>query len=227
MSDDERNESNHEFNFFLDRKIQNRLLDQDIEIGNENDDPKVLYKSSNSLAGWIPKTGVVLRKNEKEKESKKSKDDPPFWREPFPKPKEIDYEFRHYLDPRKYMEQYRIYHTCQIPVRGPSGKLYKQYLAQYNRDYNPHNREAAESLSALSKIPTYELKDGEYYRSKLKSKNPDSSGSDKSRGDNADQLQGASQTHQPGAHGNSFIGRALKQSAARRGYSERSANMQV
>ncbi|XP_023933068.1 uncharacterized protein LOC112042564 [Lingula anatina] len=152
MSTDERNEANHEYNFFLDRKIQEQLFDADenldktaqtntqIKTPRKGNTSKNSVQSQTEICEWIPRTGFALRRPEKEINnnnngtSKKKEDSshgaPANWRDPHGRQKEIDFKFRHYYDIRKYIEQYRKHHTCQVPVRGLSGKLYRQYLQQ-------------------------------------------------------------------------------------------------
>ncbi len=143
--EEERNESKHEFNLFLDKEITKKLADVS-EIVEDNDilctvefrgfkpKPAVNTKGNvnvqvDDFSTWVPDPNVKLRKPEKQNEGSsrvinnnlRSRRDS--WRHDY-KQKEIDYVFNHYTDVRQYVEQYRrgyTYHNFP-PSRTPHGE---------------------------------------------------------------------------------------------------------
>ncbi len=145
MEGEERNESKHEFNLFLDKEITKKLADAS-EIAEDDDilctvefrgfkpKPPVNTKGNvnvqvDDFSTWVPDPNVKLRKPERHNDGNSKvinnnlrarKDS---WRHDY-KQKEIDYVFRHYTDVRQYVEQYRrgyTYHNFP-PSRTPHGE---------------------------------------------------------------------------------------------------------
>ena len=127
----EKQEAKHEFNFFIDRQLQNKLLqaDDDLLTENDNSDKAInrnnvksgrVTKSENKsdkfgdFTGWFPDQKFSCRKldgaNKTEQKPKESTFIHP-WRD-YKRNKEEGYTFKHYSDIRKYIEQYRKEHTC-------------------------------------------------------------------------------------------------------------------
>ncbi|XP_033731947.1 uncharacterized protein LOC117321589 isoform X2 [Pecten maximus] len=127
MTADEKPESSHEYNFFLDRQLQNKLLDfdeQDIDsryLQNVRLDGKA-YKAqvrSEEVTGWIFDTKTNFRKPEKES-NKQPKEFIQPWKDYKAKQqKEDSYMFRHYGDLKRYIQQYREEHSNANGFRPP------------------------------------------------------------------------------------------------------------
>ena len=153
---EENDTGKHEFNFFLDRQIQQKLLEADqiiaaketalyknqltngrVQVPPNSSNSVVTLNSSNvvgtsksssqkavkdssraNISGWCSGTGVVYRKTESDVPSRArgqqglrdalSRDSR--FRPQTHNPQ--DFVFRHYSDPRKYIEQYRKEHSC-------------------------------------------------------------------------------------------------------------------
>ncbi|RUS86883.1 hypothetical protein EGW08_005362 [Elysia chlorotica] len=146
---EENDTGKHEFNFFLDKQIQEQLLEADELItaketanfvsskgqvslnntaplntsnvsGASKNPPSKLVKDSSraNLSGWCSSPGIAYRKTESDVPSRArtqqgtrdalSRDSR--FRPQTHNPQ--DFVFRHYSDPRKYIEQYRKEHSC-------------------------------------------------------------------------------------------------------------------
>lgn len=172
---EEENEK-HEFNFFLDRQIQQKLFDADEEaIAKESQNINILskkLKGSNgsissstplikintgthgvkqsikelhniSLCGWISDPSKVYRKSENENSTKSRSSTVASHREFLSSRGDSknrqglsqDFVFRHYTDPRKYIEQYRRAHVCYDTATSSATK--NEFLDK-NRFYAYH-----------------------------------------------------------------------------------------
>ena len=124
--EDERNESNHEYNFFLDKEIQKKLIAYD-----ESSEEVLNHFRTNSgltrayavkciikddFCGWSAETS--FRPKKPEKVVRPVQKEAPRWDTGRPA-KEINYVFKHYRDSKDYMNQYRLEHTYNF---GPLGK---------------------------------------------------------------------------------------------------------
>ncbi|XP_048772593.2 uncharacterized protein LOC125678294 isoform X4 [Ostrea edulis] len=131
MTPEENTECSHEFNFFLDRQLQTKLLEQD-EILHAEElysqfninsselkivNSKVLGKNE-EIQGWVSEPKVVLRKPERES----VKQPQPSWRDFRNKqvPIQDPFVFKHYGDIRAYIEQYRRDHTNGLGFKSHS-----------------------------------------------------------------------------------------------------------
>ncbi|XP_021348564.1 uncharacterized protein LOC110447298 isoform X3 [Mizuhopecten yessoensis] len=127
MTADEKPESSHEYNFFLDRQLQNKLLDfdeQDIDsryFQNVKLDGKS-YKAqvrNEEVTGWIYDPKNNFRKPEKEN-SKQQKEFIQPWKDYKARQQKDDsFMFRHYGDLKKYIQQYRQEHSYANGFRPP------------------------------------------------------------------------------------------------------------
>lgn len=130
---DERHESNHEFNMFLDHEIQKKLLDisekgYDDDVffmGNSNfiqpqvqtavkNTNRVRYPKYEEFCSWqdsgkYPKDNVKKPENKTSRLNRERESSNALWKD-F-KPKEIQYIFKHFTDTAQYIEQYRYDHT--------------------------------------------------------------------------------------------------------------------
>ncbi|GFO45596.1 hypothetical protein PoB_007210100 [Plakobranchus ocellatus] len=153
---EENDTGKHEFNFFLDKEIQQKLLEADEEIAakeaalfkNQVANSKVqltpnpssslvhsnssnaagTFKSSLSkpvkdslranISGWCSGPGVIYRKSESDLPLRSRGQQS--LRDALPRDSKFrpqthnpqDFVFRHYADPRRYIEQYRKEHSC-------------------------------------------------------------------------------------------------------------------
>lgn len=131
MTSEENTECSHEFNFYLDRQLQNKLIEQaeilqadelysQFNISNtesKNVNSKVLGKNED-IQGWFGEPKIVLRKPEKES----VKQSQPSWRDYRNKqvPTQDPFVFKHYGDIRAYIEQYRRDHTTGLGFKSHS-----------------------------------------------------------------------------------------------------------
>ncbi|XP_062575410.1 uncharacterized protein LOC134237320 isoform X2 [Saccostrea cucullata] len=131
MTSEENPECSHEFNFFLDRQLQTKLIEQDEILHAEelysqynltNTESKVVNSKSigknEEIQGWVSEPKVILRKPEKEG----VKQPPPPWRDFRNKQVSIQdsFVFKHYGDIRAYIEQYRREHTNGLGFKSHS-----------------------------------------------------------------------------------------------------------
>ncbi|KAJ8300517.1 hypothetical protein KUTeg_022036, partial [Tegillarca granosa] len=129
MTLEEKPESSHEYNYFLDRQLQNKLL----SIDDESTEPNVKFSIStetkpskptskvDEITGWTP-SKIALRKPEKENKVKESQTP---WINPSKSTKQQiqdNFLFRHYADYREYIEQYRQEHSCIAAMMSPTNR---------------------------------------------------------------------------------------------------------
>ncbi|GFR83222.1 hypothetical protein ElyMa_002384700 [Elysia marginata] len=153
---EENDTGKHEFNFFLDKQIQEKLLEADeliaaketalynnqptpskAQVNSNSSNSAISFNSSNvlgtykssppkpvkdllrgNISGWCSGPGVVFRKTESDvlprtRTQQGNRD--AFSRDSRLRPQTHnphDFVFRHYADPRKYIEQYRKEHAC-------------------------------------------------------------------------------------------------------------------
>ena len=132
MTTDEKPESSHEFNFFLDRQLQNKLIDLDEELFVESYHPngnnalttnnsKNNARRAEEITSWNhDHSKTNFRKPEKEFSSKQ-KDFIQPWRD-YNKQKlqqSDNFVFKHYADIRHYIEQYREEFSNCLAYRSP------------------------------------------------------------------------------------------------------------
>ena len=127
-SREEKQESSHEFNFFIDRQLQNKLLqaDDDLLSEKESADKSLVRNNLKSgkvtktdvksdkfgdFTGWFPDQKLVCRKSDGAKPDLKPRENTFIhpWRD-YKRNREESYVFKHYTDSRKYIEQYRNEH---------------------------------------------------------------------------------------------------------------------
>lgn len=129
MTLEEKPESSHEYNYFLDRQLQNKLLSIDEESTESNvkfqisteTKPSKPVNKCDDITGWNP-SKKSLRKPEKEN---KVKDTPTPWINPSKSTKQQiqdNFLFRHYADYRDYIEQYRQEHSCIAAMMSPTNR---------------------------------------------------------------------------------------------------------
>ncbi|CAH1787849.1 unnamed protein product [Owenia fusiformis] len=153
-------ESNHEFNFFLDKQIQTKILDftenekLEVEIQSAVKVSKKLDYDF-ELCEWIPKKGFTPRKPEKDTKDNLevkvhfSHRDRDGLLPNSLKPKQ--YNFKHYTDVSQYMLQYRLENssTQNQSNRTKSGKQKKQILKS-----RQSSRQKEDSLTQLQNNST-------------------------------------------------------------------------
>lgn len=141
VENENKRDSNHEFNLYVDRQLQNQLLQVDDDSDTESYEIKLSKSGSNiknaskqfkgetkidDITGWFPRTKFIARKpdvisNAKPDTAKTSTFIHP-WKD-YRAKKEESFVFKHYTEHRKYIEQYRNEHGCQNS-RFPSGNMY-------------------------------------------------------------------------------------------------------
>ncbi|XP_060083360.1 uncharacterized protein LOC132562625 [Ylistrum balloti] len=155
MTADEKPESSHEYNFFLDRQLQNKLLDfdeQDIDsryFQNVKLEGKAFRAQARSeeVTGWIFDAKINFRKPEKES-SRQSKEFIQPWKDYKTKQQKDDsYMFRHYGDLKKYIQQYREEHANANGFR-PPGVLKSDVPTGDIRKYLHHHSAPTPSVGA-------------------------------------------------------------------------------
>ena len=128
----ENGNSSHVHDVFLDKQLQNKLLqaDEDLDIeayesklskaGNnvKNGATKVLKTDCTveDITGWFPNSKFVARQNlgaKTDNQTAKSTKDTFIhpWKD-YRAKKEESFVFKHYNEPKKYIEQYRNEHGC-------------------------------------------------------------------------------------------------------------------
>ena len=146
-STEEKQESSHEFNFFIDRQLQNKLLQADDDLLAEKDTADKSVSRSNlksgkvtktdakvdkfgDFTGWFSDQKLVCRKADGAKPDQKPRESTFIhpWRD-YKRNKEESFVFKHYSDSRKYIEQYRNEH-CSHNNRFSS--------ASFDRDARRH-----------------------------------------------------------------------------------------
>ncbi|XP_078324691.1 uncharacterized protein LOC111124612 isoform X9 [Crassostrea virginica] len=131
MTSEENTECSHEFNFFLDRQLQTKLIEQaeilqaedlfsQCNLNNtesKNVNSRGLGKNE-EIQGWVGEPKVVLRKPEKEN----VKQPQPSWRDYRNRqnPNQESFVFKHYGDIRAYIEQYRRDHSSGLGFKSHS-----------------------------------------------------------------------------------------------------------
>ncbi|KAL3872021.1 hypothetical protein ACJMK2_039992 [Sinanodonta woodiana] len=127
-SNNNKKDSSHEYNLHLDRQLQNKLLqadevlDQDqnyVKLGNNftgsnNCNGKInkTIEFHDGISGWISDQKVVPRKVDKESKPTNKDNFIYPWRDS--KRQQENFVFQHYADIRKYIEQYRSLNCCHI-----------------------------------------------------------------------------------------------------------------
>ncbi|KAJ8039420.1 hypothetical protein HOLleu_17135 [Holothuria leucospilota] len=138
--------------------IERQLLDE-----NDHDDPwqedqiltENLLKSSHDVCSWIPKYVRQLRRNHNNKTVSQSKPQNKVGGSLRPSTqvqtkrsqgipfrnvgKVIEFDFKHYHNPKKYIEQYRRFHT----FGGPLEKLSSREVASYGHETDSHAKDHA------------------------------------------------------------------------------------
>ena len=128
-SSEEKQEIKHEFNFFIDRQLQNKLLqaDDDLLAEKDNSDKTIIRNNIKSgkvtktdtkvdrfgdFTGWFPDQKLACRKLDGAKTEQKPRESTFIhpWRD-YKRNREEGYTFKHYSDIRKYIEQYRKEHS--------------------------------------------------------------------------------------------------------------------
>ena len=167
-----RGESKHDINFFLDPEIQEKLLevdwpeDESAEKDVSPTDKKFRYLSKSSeleysdFSQWLPKGSPSnSQKVELKNTSKATPYKEPPWRAYTDRHR--NFEFQHYKDIRKYIEQYRMEHTYQVPYDrtetivdfskggGSSAALSKELFRN-----SEHNHENGPAIKELILDPT-------------------------------------------------------------------------
>ena len=146
MNGNERHECKHEYNQFLDREIQKKLLsiedddDDDLQrstvgeylsacaasgqLGRAKNSGSKSAKAYEHFDAWCPESSRKQRKSERQQRvSLREREQLPKWElaagKDYYRQKDISYSFRHYGDWRKYAEQYRKEHTYNFgPLEG-------------------------------------------------------------------------------------------------------------
>lgn len=133
---EENQESTHGFNFFIDRQLQNKLLQADDDLLTEKESvDNSLYRNNlksgkitkndtrNDFTGWFPDQKLVCRKldgaNKTDQKPRESTFIHP-WKD-YKRNREESYVFKHYTDTRKYIEQYRKEHNSHSNRFSSSG----------------------------------------------------------------------------------------------------------
>lgn len=142
VENENKTDSSHDFNLYVDRQLQNKLLqideDSDIEayenkLSKQGNNVKTgrsgKYDSkTDDIAGWFPSAKFVARKCEfgangvKPAEQTKASTFIHPWKD-YRAKKEESFVFKHYTEYRKYIEQYRNEHGCHNS-RFPSGNQF-------------------------------------------------------------------------------------------------------
>lgn len=169
MSADDKPESSHEFNFFLDRQLQNNLLDIDEQLIStdnylahnhgvhcvSNGEGRSTFVKSQTkceeITGWIQDSKTNFRKPEKEYKPTKEFIQP--WKDFKTKAQQDTYVFKHFSDPIYYIEQYRYEHAMVMGLRsqltrsefGSGGDL-RRYLGHHSSP-SPNNNGVSSSCS--------------------------------------------------------------------------------
>ncbi|KAK3088287.1 hypothetical protein FSP39_017139 [Pinctada imbricata] len=138
MTADEKPEASHDYNFYLDRQLQNKLLEQDeileaselyAKLTGANDSKtlttKAAFAKADAIIGWINDSKVVLRKPDRESSNSNKNSNPipngyQMWKDARNKNLQDSYVFKHYYDMHGYIEQYRRDHTNVFIYRSPT-----------------------------------------------------------------------------------------------------------
>ena len=184
MTGGETPESGHDFNFYLDRQFQNKLIEQDeILVANElnlrlngnndnrNGASKAALTKADAIIGWIYDSKLNLRKPEKESQNNKNTNQNGYqaWKEARNKQTNVhdSYTFKHYYDTHGYIEQYRRDHTNVFIYRTPSsiqnmqGEGVSRYGQQGQRSNTPsqisqqHSTSVCSNTSSSTLVPNY------------------------------------------------------------------------
>ncbi|XP_069120502.1 uncharacterized protein [Argopecten irradians] len=156
MTADEKPESSHEYNFFLDRQLQNKLLEfdeQDIDsryFQNVKLEGKA-YRAqvrSEEVTGWVFDTKTNFRKPEKESNKQQREFIQPWKDYKAKQQKDDSYMFRHYGDLKKYIQQYREEHSNVFGFRPPGVPMKSDAPVGEIRKYLNHHSAPTPSAGA-------------------------------------------------------------------------------
>lgn len=128
---DPKPDTSHESNLYFDRQLQNKLLQVDEDLDSDSYESKLSKSWCNlktgakvgksdtrieDITGWFPSAKFLGRRNDPIKADKEPKQTNSFihpWKD-YRMKKEESFVFKHYIEFRKYMEQYRNQHGCHI-----------------------------------------------------------------------------------------------------------------
>ena len=140
-----------------DNYIQGTLqaFEEDEEEIDERSHTENIIKYLDDMCGWIPDPSIQYRRQPNDKISKgNGKSVKPDWSSLSRRTGRhdnqqqiIDYEFKHYTNLRKYIEQYRRFHTCGGPLEKLSQSAYGRTKTVYYTNGNDSGKADAKSKS--------------------------------------------------------------------------------